>query len=1649
MFEGVLAEDKKLVNNGIYYVLRESWHDPYDDEFELEEDILGSYLITLEKLKDKPVRKIFEFLTDNSGGINYDFYDLSIKLTDENIKRYNNFYNHGMEGVIALYNKMKKDRSLKYLLDYNLIQLLDLTAHNHHAQNVSIINLKESDTKYDHEQDDLVHDKTFFYANRPEQSYSESLEYSKKIINLFSREYESRSDHFEENSFLKQNYFKNETQIESLMNHNFPKEKKDEASSYNLSGHPHDEGHSIHSENLIFNLILNGDKDSFYKAYHILMSNHSFKEYESSLRKSINLTSRKIHVPWKIESRRESEGDNDEDRYLPSFYIQDQHLISLRKLFFKVLAETAPITYFLDFNYASSELKPYTQAAVTAFLLVGSQNNLLDDQYKKSQFTYSTFIYIFSQIYIRGDLDTLVEISSAKLLKRIEHIAEEYLSVADLKRALRMIVPYSQSEAEGRVRGLQKIDYYLNIARRDGNHEDQKYLIKKRNEVSKSLQNIDSGAKKIWSIFEKELKSRLGVDNIYEGVNSFIEEEDFDVKGKVNPTFNTTEEKLLMFKEQGSVPSKDTILQYIESERNHNLTLFCIKNNFINFEDLPEEYLIAIDVTLLDNIKIRTFKDELLKRDLFKRYAQIFISRCSNNINVKTVNDLTRMEKNLFLKGFIEENVVGLSPYLLVADFYKKNNIYRKSFYEDIVLKRCNNNLKKINDVFIKNSIKLGLSFSVNSILKSIDPSSADYSGLNTLENIAAKKILKNNPGFTTRVIKINWKYIYNLEKEKILNYFKEDLLDRFSNSELIRLNKDGFYNSFDFLGFTFSLEIPLDDCVSFAEKEDPDKNKLFYRYVMSTPELIQRSVDMINKEKIEQPLIKEVLSQKFSYPERHLNPLFEELELNENSFEFILNHYLNPETKAYDLKNITIDNDNLNFKLELENNKQYIYNFIGAKYHGSQSALIGRLNDIYDLNVDSNNLILFILKDIYFFASNFIGTTYGVLEKNEISEDLWNYSSENGKGILFKKFIKSIDKIIFKKDNSLRYHGKYSLSSYQHKERIKKEIFNSSILKILNFLKLEEDKDKINFEISECVDKIGKDTYRSSPLSNSVFYNIKINDEGPFSVQHRVASDFIKNIFDKEKVEILSTDINKFEEISRVFNKYFLEKYSKSKKEKEKFLYLVLSFGIFKNRNNEITSHTLRSLSSNSNVSPSLKNSIRNLFKDRSEKSIIEANNALLPNALVFGDKNIEFLFSNILNKKGADFSSKILNFINLIKSTGNLKNLKTFASILNENKENLNLIKLPLNLSSISSFFEKAVSTVGNDVSKHTMFNVIHTEDVEKFYDFTYLFYSYTNYVPFDSSMNFGKTLEKYGYTFSGIDLSYMKDEFYLGVKDIINHRKAKQGSLITEISKKFGLKKDEVFSKTSQFFKFLKVIKSYEGTAISEDLLASYQPKNYIFGEFNLDPTDGGDKTSDVRLRVIPEKDAYALMVGLDTGCCQHIGGAAENVTIDTLIGRNSGVIMFEHKVDRPSIGHYKSIDEGYQIFGQAFTSIHKGYVILDNIEFAHEGATKDRLYLCLKLLYDKCSSIGYTLICGSTAYPFDPSDFESIRIEDDREIWSGPISETYSDFSGYGKIISFDEFEKESSFVKLDNLSKYIYSIDKKLSYEIFNLKKYSI
>ena len=377
-----------------------------------------------------------------------------------------------------------------------------------------------------------------------------------------------------------------------------------------------------------------------------------------------------------------------------------------------------------------------------------------------------------------------------------------------------------------------------------------------------------------------------------------------------------------------------------------------------------------------------------------------------------------------------------------------------------------------------------------------------------------------------------------------------------FSSPELIRLNKSGFTKSFEFLGLKFSLKIPLDDCVKFVDKENPNINELFHKYVASTPELISRAVAVIKSGEVEQSSVKKSLSQKFSYPEFNLNPLFDELKLNEGSFEFILNQYLNPKIQPYSLEDFSVNNgNNINFKSELENNKQYIYNFIQAKYRSSHNKVIDRLNDIYNLNDDSNNLVLFILKDINFFARNFMGLSYGVLEKEKTSQVIWDYCSKNGKDILFRELIDSINLIIFKKQTRSGYrYGKYELESYQTKRRIEKEVFNFSVSKILKFLNFEEFEAEIKQDINKCVDLITKDYYhKNSVLSNSVYFNIKIDKKGPFVVPHNIISQCIKYIFDEESVEVLSSDVENFEEISNIFNKYFLEKYSKLERVKKK----------------------------------------------------------------------------------------------------------------------------------------------------------------------------------------------------------------------------------------------------------------------------------------------------------------------------------------------------------------------------------------------------------------------------------------------------------------------------------------------------------------
>ena len=192
-----------------------------------------------------------------------------------------------------------------------------------------------------------------------------------------------------------------------------------------------------------------------------------------------------------------------------------------------------------------------------------------------------------------------------------------------------------------------------------------------------------------------------------------------------------------------------------------------------------------------------------------------------------------------------------------------------------------------------------------------------------------------------------------------------------------------------------------------------------------------------------------------------------------------------------------------------------------------------------------------------------------------------------------------------------------------------------------------------------------------------------------------------------------------------------------------------------------------------------------------------------------------------------------------------------------------------------------------------------------IDKYCDFPLL----GNLISLDASGNrnaFLSTRILEGAGFTGIEDVTSDGEEDQGFSDfknyIFNFKEIKGLNILKSIEEDSKYKKEEVFSYLSRFIALKKFDRALSNPSILEKAIPHYKPKNKLFNEFNLNSKDikCEDSIISSRIRVIPDKDIYALKVGLDSNCCQHLGGAAKYVAVESLVGENSGVIMFESKV-----------------------------------------------------------------------------------------------------------------------------------------------------
>jgi hypothetical protein len=98
------------------------------------------------------------------------------------------------------------------------------------------------------------------------------------------------------------------------------------------------------------------------------------------------------------------------------------------------------------------------------------------------------------------------------------------------------------------------------------------------------------------------------------------------------------------------------------------------------------------------------------------------------------------------------------------------------------------------------------------------------------------------------------------------------------------------------------------------------------------------------------------------------------------------------------------------------------------------------------------------------------------------------------------------------------------------------------------------------------------------------------------------------------------------------------------------------------------------------------------------------------------------------------------------------------------------------------------------------------------------------------------------------------------------------------------------------------------------------------------FNFEYTD---KNNLFRFRVLRDGDPYHFSVGVDTACCQRIGGAGENAAIDSFQNPLAGVLLLEFNINSSwvtgaqSYFHYVPKQNG---------------IILDNVETNNSNCSK---------------------------------------------------------------------------------------------------------
>lgn len=261
-----------------------------------------------------------------------------------------------------------------------------------------------------------------------------------------------------------------------------------------------------------------------------------------------------------------------------------------------------------------------------------------------------------------------------------------------------------------------------------------------------------------------------------------------------------------------------------------------------------------------------------------------------------------------------------------------------------------------------------------------------------------------------------------------------------------------------------------------------------------------------------------------------------------------------------------------------------------------------------------------------------------------------------------------------------------------------------------------------------------------------------------------------------------------------------------------------------------------------------------------------------------------------------------------------------------------------------------------------------------------------------------------EKFGETFEELKKdNFISKDFESYVKTVINI---------------FNSNK-EINPKSKSFENLYKIISALETdlqtiemSGTFKELLKDYDKKDSRLFKLNLDINDK------LRFRVLGDKDPEILRVGIETNCCQRIGGAGEIAAKDSFVNPLASVLLLEWK---NTYGDWVILSQSYF----HYVPKENGY-ILDNVEnnfknTTDSGVDLDVAYAYLARKMNGMFHVGYFL-AGKGYSKITTHRFKThkMRGSDPRSFKAGK----YTDFSpSNGMDLLNPKFDIDAAISKL--------------------------